>query len=291
LYRAAEMEAYPALISTYSYPDMEMLHPWPSFFDHTMVVVRVSGDEYILDPSDPLSGINHIPLRLRGRDYLVADGVSGLETVPYGPEPSEGFSSIFIARRDSSGIGTDFNIKYLNDSAVRYGINYAGFNDYQEEDAVSAVLKEGGWNVDVINIETRRTAPDTFSVAGEFHAEYSAADSLSGFPVGSPLLSYLIDNIFDNVRKASYCPEKSIRLEELVRLQNMEINSRDFSEYRDYWIREGLEFYDEMKYIGDDIIFRRVFDLDGREISGEDYNAFRNFLLSRKNQRYVYLGE
>jgi hypothetical protein len=62
-------------------------------------------------------------------------------------------------------------------------------------------------------------------------------------------------------------------------------------EYRDYWIREGLEFYDEMKYIDDDIIFRRIFDLDGREISGEDYNAFRNFLLSRKNQRYVYFHD
>jgi hypothetical protein len=71
----------------------------------------------------------------------------------------------------------------------------------------------------------------------------------------------------------------------------MENGSHDLPEYRDYWIREGLEFYDEMKYIDDDIIFRRIFDLDGREISGEDYNAFRNFLLSRKNQRYVYFHD
>ena len=106
--------------------------------------------------------------------------------------------------------------------------------------------------------------------------------------MGSPLISYLIDNIFSGVRNAPYCGKHSLHLEEYVRLKDMAGYSPDLSDYRDYWVREGLEFYDEMKYIGGDIIYRRVCDLDGGPISSEDFNAFRDYLLSRKNQRYVY---
>jgi hypothetical protein len=291
LYRSAGIEAYPALVSTHDYPDIEMLYPWPSFFDHTMVVVKAGGDEYVLDPSDPYSDINHIPPRLRGMSYLVVDGISGLKTVSRGPDPEEGFSSVFIVQSDPPGTKTDFSINYINDSAVKYGSNFAEFSESQKDNTVRTVLSEGGWKVDLIDLDVRRLALDTLKITGEFYSDYSETDSLSGFPVGSPLISYLVDNIFNSVRQSSYCMRKSIRLEELARLENMENESHDLPEYRDYWIREGLEFYDEMKYIGDDIIFRRVFDLDGREISGEDYNAFRNFLLSRKNQRYVYFHD
>lgn len=291
LFRSAGIEAFPALISTYDYPNPGMLHPWPSFFDHTMVIVEAGDQKYILDPSDPYSDIKHIPPRLRGKSFLTADGISGLETVQPGPSPEEGFSSVFMVRNDSGGIRTDFTINYINDSALKYGKNFGELGNSQRDNAVRTILSDAGWKVDLLNIERQRTDPDTFSIAGDFRSDFSAADSVSGFPVGSPLISYLIDNIFNNVRQTSYCLNKSLRLEELARLGDMEGRSGDLSEYRDYWVREGLEFYDEMKYIGQDIIFRRVFDLDGREISSEDFNAFRDFLLSRKNQRYVYFHD
>lgn len=289
LYNAAGIKAYPALISTNDFPSPETLHPWPSFFDHAIVVVRTGGDVFILDPSDPYSDIYNIPPRLRGRDYLVVDGISGLETVPRAPDPVEGLSWLFIVQSDSQEARIDFDIDFINDSAVRFGRNFGELGGYRKDNAVRTILSDGGWKIDGLYTESSRTAPDTFSIMGEFYSEYQEADSLAGFPVGSPLVSYLIDNIFNNVRQTPYCRKNSIHLEELARLQDMNIDPRDLSEYRDYWIREGLEFYDEMKYIGEDIVFRRVFDLDGREISSEDYNAFRNFLLSRKNQRYVYL--
>jgi len=289
LYKAAGIEAYPALISTYDYPGLRLLHPWPSFFDHAAVVVKADDEEYILDPSDPLSDIIHIPLRLRGKDYLVVDEASELRTVPEGPEPTEEYSWSFNVEVESSGTRTDFVIGYINEAAAKYGGNFRGFSGFQKSETVEAILREGGWKISSLEIEIDRQVPDTFSIGGEFYSDYSESDSMTGFPVGSPLISYLFDNIFNTVRHSPFCRKNSLRLEEYVRFRNIALSSDDLSEYRDYWVREGLEFYDEMKYIGNDIIFRRVFDLDGREISSEDFNAFRNFLLSRKNQRYVYL--
>ena len=289
LYRAGGMEAYPALISTVDYPRLESLHPWPAFFDHTVTVVRIDEEEYILDPSDPFSDFSHIPFRLRGKSYLGADGVSELKTMPEGPEPAEGFSWSFDMGGDLSGMKTDFIIGYINDAAVKYSGNFRGFNSFQKSETVEAILREGGWKTSTLEIEIEKLVPDTFSIGGKFLSDYSESDSVTGFPVGSPLVTHLIDNIFNTVRQSPFCRKNSLRLEEYVRFRNIALSSDDLSEYRDYWVREGLEFYDEMKYIGNDIIFRRVFDLDGREISSDDFNAFRNFLLSRKNQRYVYL--
>ena len=289
LYGAAGIEAYPVLISTADYPRLESLHPWPAFFDHALVVVRAGGDEFLLDPSDPLSDLSRIPPRLKGKRYLIADGISELKTIPEGPEPDEGYFWSFIVKEDSSGMKTDFAINYINDAAAGYGGNFRNLSRSQKSETTEAILGESGWDVSTIEIRLEEQVSDTFSFEGFFYSDYSEADSLTGFPVGSPLVTHLIDNIFNIVRQGPYCRKNSLRLEEYVRFRNTALSSDDLPEYRDYWVREGLEFFDEMKYIGNDIIFRRVFDLDGREISGDDYNAFRNFLLSRKDQRYVYL--
>jgi hypothetical protein len=253
------------------------------------VAVRAGGIEFLLDPSDPLSDLSRIPPRLKGKMYLIADGVSKLETIPEGPEPDDGYFWSFIVRSDSSGTKTDFVFDYINDVAIGYGDNFRNLSGSQKSEKVEAILGESGWNVSTVEIKMEEQVPDTFRFGGFFFSDYSETDSLTGFPVGSPLVSYLIENIFNTVRQSPYCRKNSLRLEEYVRFRNVALSTDDLSEYRDYWIREGLEFYDELKYIGNDIIFRRVFDLDGREISGDDYNDFRNFLLSRKDQRYVYL--
>ncbi|UCE67442.1 MAG: DUF3857 domain-containing protein [Candidatus Zixiibacteriota bacterium] len=289
LFRAADIEAYPALISTVDYPRLESLHPWPAFFDHTVTAVRIGEEEYILDPSDPFSDFSYIPFRLRGKSYLVVDGISELRTVREGSQPAEGFSWSFDMGGELSGMRTDFVIGYINDAAAIYSRNFRGLSSFQKSETVEAILREGGWKTSALEIEIEKLVPDTFSIGGEFFSDYSELDSMTGFPVGSPLVTHLIDNIFNTVRQSPFCRKNSLRLEEYIRFRDMAFSSDDLSEYRDYWVREGLEFYDEMKYIGNDIIFRRIFDLDGREISSDDFNAFRNFLLSRKNQRYVYL--
>jgi hypothetical protein len=289
LFRVAGMAAYPVLISTSDYPPLELLHPWPAFFDHTLVKVHAGGNDLLLDPSDPLSDIVQIPPRLRGKMYLVVDGSSDLKTVPQGPEPDEGIYWSFDVEGESQKTETDFVISYINDAALGYGDRYVDPNGARTSGMVESTLEKSGWKFSSLSIEAENQSPDTFEIEGVFYADHSMSDSLTGFPVGSPLISYLIENIFGSVRQNPFCRNESLHLEEYVRLRNTVSYSLDLSEYRDYWVREGLEFYDEMKYIEDDIIFRRVCDLDGREISSEDFNAFRDFLLSRKNQRYVYL--
>lgn len=289
LYRAAGMEAFPVLISTLDYPPLESLHPWPAFFDHALVAVRTGGKELLLDPSDPLSDLSQIPPRLKGKRYLIVGGDPDLKMVPEGPEPDEGVFWSFVVKSESSRTKTDFIFEYINDAAVRQGSNIRVMDNLQKAETVEAILVESGWNAHIIEIRYESDVPDTFGFGGAFYSDYSGVDSLTGYPVGSPLISYLTDNIFTGIRQNPYCRKNSLHLEEFVRLRNTADYSLDLSEYRDYWVREGLEFFDEMKYIGKDIVFRRVCDLDGREISGEDFNAFRDFLISRKNQRYVFL--
>ncbi len=283
------MEAFPVLISTLDYPPLESLHPWPTFFDHTLVVVKAGEQDFLLDPSDPLSGLSQIPPRLKGKRYLVADGASELNIVPEGPEPDEGIFWSFIVKSESTETKTDFIFEYINDVAVRQGNNISPLDNIQKSETAEAILVNSGWDAYLTEVKYESQVPDTFKYGGVFYSDYSGTDSLTGFPVGSPLVSHLIDNIFIGVRQNPFCRKKSLHLEEYVRLQYAADSSPDLYEYRDYWVREGLEFFDEMKYIGEDIVFRRVCDLDGREISGEDFNAFRDFLISRKNQRYVFL--
>ncbi|UCC81020.1 MAG: DUF3857 domain-containing protein [Candidatus Zixiibacteriota bacterium] len=289
LYRTAGMEAFPVLLSTFEYPLLESLHPWPAFFDHTLVAVKAGGQEFLLDPSDPLSDLSQIPPRLKGKRYLVVDGTSELNIVPEGPEPDEGIFWSFIVKSESTETKTDFVFEYINDAAVRRGNNILPLDNIQKAETAEAILVGSGWDAYLTEVKYETQVPDTFKFGGVFYSDYSGSDSLTGYPVGSPLVSHLIDNIFAGVRQSPYCRRNSLHLEEYVRLQNTADYSLDLSEYKDYWVREGLEFFDEMKYIGEDIVFRRVCDLDGREIAGEDFNAFRDFLISRKNQRYVFL--
>jgi hypothetical protein len=287
LCRSAGLEAYPALISTADYPDIRSLHPWPAVFDHTLVVVKHEGNEYILDPGDPFSDVSRIPPRLRGKHYLIADNSSALSTIPDGPDPAEWSSWDFHTIGDSTGAKTGFTINYYHDSALRLGRILSDYSGSQKSEFLRGALSRGAWRMTSLEIQSESFSPDTVSISGEFFALFSDADSSTGFAVGSPLVAYLLDNIFTGIRQGPFCRKSSLRLEEQARLSLMKGYSFDMPEYRDFWIREGLEFYDEIKYIGDDIIFRRVFDLDGTEISSDDFNAFRDFLLSRRNQRYV----
>lgn len=291
LCRAVGLDAYPVLISTSDYPDLRSLHPWPAFFDHTVIIVRTEGNEYILDPSDPLSDITHIPPRLRGRDYLVADNSSGLSVIPEGTDPAEWFSWSFRTDGDSLGATTQFTASYFHDSALRFGKMMAEYSEPQRKETIRTALVRGGWKITSMDIRNEQYSPDSVRVSGDFFTDYHDTDSSAGFAVGSPLVSYLLDNIFTGTRREPFCRKTSLKIEELVRLGQMQGYSLDIPEYQDYWVREGLEFYDEIKYIGDDIVFRRVFNLDGTEISSDDFNAFRDFLLSRRNQRYVPSSE
>lgn len=287
LYRSAGLDAYPVLISTSDYPDFESLHPWPAFFDHTVVMVRSGGKEYLLDPSDPLSDITHIPPRLRGKNFLVADNSSGLSTIPESIDPAEWFSWNFRTEGDSLGATTKYSVSYFHDSALKFGKMMSDYSAPQRKETIRVALSKGGWRLSSLDIQNEQYSADSVNVSGDFFTAHDDTDSSAGFAVGSPLIAYLLDNIFTGTRREPFCKKSSLKIEELARLGHIKGYSLDIPEYQDYWVREGLEFYDEIRYIGEDIVFRRVFDLDGTEISANDFNAFRDFLLSRRNQRYV----
>ena len=188
------------------------------------------------------------------------------------------------------GLSVDFSLKYLNDAAVSVGERYD--HNYQQQlyDQVAAALVDAGWHLSSVDFHPIVKGPDSLVIAGRFRILDDNIHPSGNLAVGSPLVAYLLNNIFDDVRERDYCRNDSIYLEESVRIRLSPHIFVDMAEYHDLWFRVGLEFSDELSYEDDSVLFQQVFDFTGGMISADDYNDFRDYILSARNQRYVQVG-
>ena len=105
------------------------------------------------------------------------------------------------------------------------------------------------------------------------------------------LVSYLINKIFPRVRISDYCGGSSIHLEELIRIDASSESQMQSNDYRDFWVREGIEYFDELTTVNDQLVYRKIFDYSGGRITKDDFNEMRNLLLSSRNQKYIIDGQ
>lgn len=287
LYRVVGLDAYPALISTTDYPPTADLHPWPSWFDHVITVIKAKDHDILLDPSDPLASVNSLPPRLRGKNYLICDGFSGLKRAPLGVSPASSISSQFsISRLSGDGLAVEFRTGYANDAAGIYKALWKGKRRDEVLSSLQADMRHSKWHFSTLEIEPIQFLRDSVIVTGRFLIK--AGDIASGnLSIPSPLNAYLLDNIFPDVRRSDYCDRNSIRLEEKIAIDLGSSQLAAGPEFSDLWTREGLSFLDELTLDGQIATFHRLFDFTGGELGVTDYNAFRDFLLSRADQQYV----
>ena len=286
LYTSAGFEAHPALVSTQIYPDLKILKPWPSFFDHAVVSIRTSDGEIVLDPSDPGSSIFKLSKNLRGKMMLITDGLSELSIISNGPRPSVGITWTFdVSRSMTNETPTYFSIEYMNDAAEieeKPGFNHRA-NILSE---ISEYMNVAGWDVRNINTESFINNENLIQIEGNLDLDRNTGNNRQILG-GSLLISHLLTNVFSQVRLTDYCGGSSIHLEELVRIEVVSENQLLSNDYRDFWVREGIEYYDELTTINDQVVYRKIFDYSGNRVKKDDFNDMRNVLLSLKNQKYI----
>ena len=76
-------------------------------------------------------------------------------------------------------------------------------------------------------------------------------------------------------------------MEELVRIDLKDNDPSPSNDYRDFWVREGIEYFDELKTVNDQLVYRKIFDYSGKRIIKDDFNELRNVLLSLRSQKYI----
>ena len=287
LFRAVGIDAYPALISTSNYLRVEGLHPWPSWFDHVITVVKDKNGDILLDPSEPLASVTALPPRLRGKNYLICDGYSDLKITPAGNDPASTIIWQFgISKPGSDGLSVEFQARYIDDAASVYRELWQGNNKDEVMSSLQNQLRRSGWNPSTLNVDPARYLSDTLMVSGRFSVGVGEIGS-GNLPIASPLNTYLLDNIFSDVRKSDYCSDASLRLEETIFIDLSLSRLAVGPEFSDTWRRDGLTFQDAMIIDGERAIFHRFFDFKANQMSVTNYNAFRDFLLSRADQQYV----
>ena len=292
LYNEIGFKANPVLVATGGYPLSDRFHPWPSIFDHVAVALKGGIDEMIiLDPSDPYSIETNRSSKLRGKYYLDTDGLSGLGQLPAGPEPSQRISWNFdLGLMSGDSIGCDFALKYYNE-ASRYFNGIIGGNDNSRlASSLKSMLFQSEWHVSSLEVTSASHLSDTLYISGLFSVRSEYPGSFESLSLGSPILEYLL-KIFSGVRSADYCNPETYELEEIVRVDFSDNRAYDIDGFHEVWILDELEFSDELTLDNNIIVYRRVFSFEGSSIPRDEYNAFRDFIFSMRNQRYIRIEE
>jgi transglutaminase-like putative cysteine protease len=284
---AVGIEASLALVYTGRYPDAGSVHPWPAIFDHAVVVVDDQDGELILDPSDPLSAVGTLPPGLRDRAYLPADGYSGLRMTASGPLPATGIVWSYVLRTVSDSVFIfDFTQDRLNDAASAYiGLEESGAA--RLKDLVESDTRMAGWMLSSMEVDEISAERDSVSISGSFRVSADDIGPSGDMKLGSPLVEYLLVEMFQDVREGDYCRDGSILLEETVSIPSFSRVSVDMAGYSDVWLRDSFEFSDELSLGDQQAVFHRAFKFTGSQMGADDFNSFRDFLLSARNQRYV----
>lgn len=288
LCRVVGIDAYPALISTAEYPDVDSLHPWPAWFDHVITVIKRADGNIILDPSDPLNSLSYLPPRLRGKSYLICDGISGLKKAPDHLAPAEGiFWRLNLTRITDNKVDAEFNFKYLNDAAATLEAVWEGTNTDQVTAILDARLKSAGWNLFSIHLGNIDTLADTLNIDGDFAVSITDAGNSRNMAISSPLIDYLLTNYFADLRITDLCRIASIHLEELMVVDLGIPGVVKPSAYTDSLKENGVSFKDELRIDHNRAVYHRSFTTSAGALRASAYNTFRDFLLSRRNQQYV----
>ena len=290
LCQSVGIEAYPALVFTGGYPMLDILHPWPGWFDHVATVVADSSGDLLLDPGDPRASVSSLPPRLRDKSYLICDGISGLKRTP--PEIDPAFIITWQFRLQKildDRLNVDFAVIFANDAADIYGDSWKGKERDQIMAQVQSQLLNAGWKMASFMLDSIRSTPDSLILPGSFSIglnEFSASGNLA---IPSPVIAYLLETHFSDVRKNDFCPSGSIQLEESIVIDRSIPGLVTASQYNESWERPGLLFKDELAIDDGHAIYHRLFFSSGDPIKVDDYNSFRDIILSRRDQQYVKL--
>jgi hypothetical protein len=280
------VEADLALVYTGEYPNPENVHPWPALFDHAVVIVEGQSGNLILDPSDPLSAVVWLSPGLRNRSYLPADGHSGLRVTAKGPRPATWIRWAYVLDSVSdSAFVFNFVQTYLNDAAVYIDREESG--EARLKEMIEDNTRMGGWMISSMEINDISGQRDSLLVSGEFQVSVAALAPSGDLELGSPLIEYLLANMFKSVRDGDYCRSSSVFLEEMVSIPSKSGVNVDLADYHDVWLRDSFEFSDDFSRGSQGMIFYRTFRFEGGMITADDFNGFRDFLLSARSQRYV----
>jgi hypothetical protein len=290
LCQSVGLEAYPALIFTGNYPALDSLHPWPAWFDHVVTVIKNAGVDVILDPSDPRASVVSLPPRLRGKSYLICDGISGLKNAPPEVDPAFVITWQFSLQKIlDNHLNVDFNLSFINDAADIYEDSWKGKEPSQIMSQIESQLLNSGWSAKSFELDSIRSAPDSLIIPGSFSVGLNDLSSSGNLAIPSPVLIFLFDNYFSDVRKNDFCPGGSIQLEEKIIIDRSIPGLVVASQFNESWERPGLLFKDELAIDEGHAIYHRLFFSSGDPVKVEDYNSFRDFILSRRNQQYVKL--
>jgi hypothetical protein len=286
--RSAGFDANPALVFTGEYPGVDSLAPWPSWFDHVVTAIKGPTGELLLDPSDPLASVMSSPPRLRGKSYLVCDGFSGLKSAPRPPDPAFGIVWEFnLSYPVEDTIGIDFFLRYSNDASAIYRDSWESKTPQEIAAVIESHLEYSGWHIISLRLDPVRFLPDSLIVSGKFNVNAIDIGDFHGLAIASPVLTYLLDNLFPEVRQSDYCRSGSIHLEEMVTVDLTAPGAVTALKYDDSWKRDGIEFLDELNIQEGKAIYHRLYDFAGSIMTATDYNSFRDFILSRRDQQYV----
>lgn len=170
LLRAANLDAHPVIISTRSNGTVSKNHPFISFFDYVLAVVKIGEEEHFVDATESLLAYNELPSR--------CVNVSGLIVKPKNAE-----SWTFIVQNGISTTTKEFNIKIDLDKgqqtvATKYtasgndAFHYRKQYLFNKEDLSSYFKKEH--NIDAINgvkVENYKERDKEFIASFQFNQQ------------------------------------------------------------------------------------------------------------------------
>ncbi|NRR30703.1 DUF3857 domain-containing protein, partial [Oxalobacteraceae bacterium] len=184
--RALGIEAYPVLVPSYSSGGLAQLLPSPTLFDHAIVVVKVNGKEYFLDPtrSGQYGALERMGQSHGGRQVLVVQPGSGaLRTIPQPPaEATRGrrIERIEVAAMDQPatlveriellGVAAEnarIQLARLSKQELRKAYEGALVKRYPEAQLVADPKVEDDRERNVFMLEARHRVPNLFAPSAD----------------------------------------------------------------------------------------------------------------------------
>jgi hypothetical protein len=284
LYRSVGFSAYSGLLATNDKQAIIDTLPWPSVFNHVIVVVESRGDRFFLDPSQASCCFGKLPWLCRNRPILICreNGEADL-VLPSISDEGNAVDISLIYRVNSSGdIHCQTRLALYRDMAFAY------YDDSSQK--VLAELKKS-LLVNLPADQYQRTfrlekqAPDVIIVSGSFIdklqpiAKESSPTQDFLIKLFSPSLDYF-KSIFDNVNRLTtynfLCP---FRLKETIDLTLPD----DFQLWQDSlsldYNEPELQYHFQLYSAGKVCRTYKYFQLAQYSLAAQKYNLFSSFLL------------
>jgi len=186
---AADIDAYPVLISTRGHGKIKYDYPFLHFFNYTVVAVNIDGQNILLDATEPLCVFGMLPTRCLNDVGLTIKKGDQVEWVKFS-------STVFSSTTYSFNLKPDIEKDSILGNYKLFSAGYDGLNlrkkylkgvtDFKDEVLASNLIL-----VDSIMVENLNKIEKLFSI--DFNAK-SSINMVDGKILISPFCGYVITN-------------------------------------------------------------------------------------------------